>query len=84
MAGEPAFTVHLSLTISTKSVYLDLSERLLYKWHNAYVYLLWSDDYRLLRLPDRLFSLYFVLRRFLWVVRRLRDQLSGSSPRGAG
>ena len=84
MAGEPAFTVHLSLTISTKSVYLDLSERLLYKWNNAYVYSLWFDDYRLLRLPDRLFPLYFVLRRFLWVVRRLRNQISGSSPRGAG
>ena len=84
MAGEPAFTVHLSFTISRKSVYLDLSERLLYKWNNACAYSLWSDDYRLLRLPDRLFPVYFVLRRFLWVVRRLRDQLSGSSPRGAG
>src|SRR6266567_8799000 len=29
MAGQPPFAVHISLTVSTKSVYLDLAERLM-------------------------------------------------------
>jgi hypothetical protein len=29
MAGQPPFAVHISLTVSSKSVYLDLAERLL-------------------------------------------------------
>jgi hypothetical protein len=29
MAGQPTFAVHISLTVSPKSVYLDLAERLL-------------------------------------------------------
>jgi hypothetical protein len=29
MAGQPPFAVHISLTVSTKSVYVDLAERLL-------------------------------------------------------
>src|SRR6266516_6142300 len=29
MAGQPPFAVHISLTVSTKSVYLDFAERLL-------------------------------------------------------
>src|SRR6266487_3573698 len=33
MAGQPPFAVHISLTVSTKSVYLDLAERLLLVWY---------------------------------------------------
>ena len=29
MAGQPTFTVHISLTVNPKSVYLDVAERLL-------------------------------------------------------
>jgi len=52
---------------------LKLRANLRYKWHNAYFYSLWTEDFRLIRLPDRLFPLYFVLAPFLWIVRLLRQ-----------
>jgi hypothetical protein len=44
-----------------------------YKWHNLYFYSLWTEDWQLVRLPDRLLVLYFVLRPFLWIIRRLKQ-----------
>ena len=52
---------------------LKLRANLRYKWHNAYFYSLWTEDFRLIRLPDRLFPLYFVLAPFLWVIWVLRQ-----------
>jgi hypothetical protein len=52
---------------------LKLRTNLRYKWHNVYFYSLWTEDFRLIRLPARLFPLYFVLAPFLWVVRLLRQ-----------
>jgi Uncharacterised nucleotidyltransferase len=47
-----------------------------YKWHNIYFYSLWTEDWALIRLPGRLWVLYFVLRPFLGIVRRLKKVLS--------
>jgi hypothetical protein len=52
---------------------LKLRADIRYKWHNAYFYSLWTEDCRLIRLPDWLFPLYFVLAPFLWVVGLLRQ-----------
>ena len=51
---------------------LKLRANLRYKWHNAYFYSLWTDDCRLIRLPERLFPLYFVLAPFPWIASLLR------------
>lgn len=52
---------------------LKLRTDLRYKWHNAYFYSLWTKDCRLIRLPDWLFPLYFVLAPFLWVFWLMRQ-----------
>lgn len=44
-----------------------------YKWHNIYFYSLWREDCRLIRLPERLFPLYFVLAPFLWIASLFRQ-----------
>jgi putative nucleotidyltransferase-like protein len=51
---------------------LKLRANFRYKWHNIYFYSLWTEDWELVRLPERLLVLYFVLRPFLWIMRRLR------------
>jgi len=51
---------------------LKLREDLRYKWHNVYFHSLWTEDYRPIRLPQRLFPLYFVLAPFLWIGSVLR------------
>jgi hypothetical protein len=56
---------------------LKLRSDLRYKWHNAYFYSLWSDDCRRIRLPKRLFPLYFVLAPLLWVGSLLRRGVGG-------
>jgi hypothetical protein len=43
-----------------------------YKWHNIYFYSLWTDDCRLVRPPERLSPLYFVLAPLLWILSLLR------------
>ncbi len=56
---------------------LKLRANLRYKWHNLYFYSLWTDDCRLIRLPKRLFPLYFVLALFPWIVSLLRRYFPG-------
>ena len=51
---------------------LRLREDFRYKWHNAYFHTLWTEDFRRIRLPKRLFPLYFVLAPFLWIGSVLR------------
>lgn len=51
---------------------LNLRADLRYKWHNVYVYSLWTDDWQWVDLPERWSWLYVVLRPFLSVIRRLR------------
>ena len=53
---------------------LALRASLKYKVYHVYFYSLWTDDWRLVRLPARLFPLYFVLRPFLGLVRRVRKR----------
>jgi hypothetical protein len=52
---------------------LKLRANFRYKWHNIYFYSLWTEDWELVRLPERLLVLYFVLRPFLWMMRRLKQ-----------
>ena len=51
---------------------LKLRADLPYKWHNVYVYSLWTDDWRGVHLPERWSWLYIALRPFLSIIRRLR------------
>ncbi len=53
---------------------LSLRANLRYKWHNIYIYSLWTDDWRLVRVAGRLLPLYFMLRPFLGLIRRVRLQ----------
>jgi hypothetical protein len=55
---------------------LKLRANFRYKWYNVYFYSLWTEDWRLIRLPDRLLVLYFVLRPFLGIIRRLKKTLA--------
>lgn len=41
-----------------------------YKWRSLYCFSLHTEDYAVIRLPDRLFPLYFLLRPFIWVFRQ--------------
>jgi hypothetical protein len=52
---------------------LKLRANFRYKWHIIYFYSLWTEDWELVRLPDRLLVLYFVLRPFLRIMRRLKQ-----------
>jgi hypothetical protein len=52
---------------------LKLRANFRYKWHNIYFYSLWTEDWELVRLPERLLVLYFVFRPFLWIMRRLKQ-----------
>jgi hypothetical protein len=60
---------------------LKLRENLRYKWHNVYFHSLWTEDYRPIRLPKRLFPLYFVLAPFLWIVSVLKRCLPATPGR---
>jgi hypothetical protein len=51
-----------------------------YKWHNIYFYSLWTEDWELVPLPDRLLVLYFILRPFLWIMRRLQKAFARPYP----
>ncbi len=53
---------------------LKLREDFRYKWHNVYFHTLWTDHCRRIRLPKRLFPLYFVLALFPWMGSLLRRQ----------
>ncbi len=53
---------------------LKLRSDLRYKWHNIFVYSLWTDDYRWVDLPERWSWLYVFMRPFLGIIRRLRPQ----------
>jgi len=53
---------------------LKLRADLRYKWHNVFVYSLWTDDCRWVDLPEGWSWLYVVLRPFLSVIRRLRSR----------
>jgi hypothetical protein len=59
---------------------LNLRADFRYQWHNVYFYSLWTEDWELVRLPERLLALYFVLRPFLWIIRRLKKALARPSP----
>ena len=52
---------------------LELRANPRYKWHNTYFYSLCTEDFRRIRLPNRLFPLYFILAPFLSVVWVLRQ-----------
>ncbi|MFO1433618.1 MAG: nucleotidyltransferase family protein [Candidatus Competibacteraceae bacterium] len=41
-----------------------------YKWRSLYCFCLRTEDYAVIRLPDRLFPLYFLLRPFIWLFRQ--------------
>ncbi len=41
-----------------------------YKWRSLYCFALRTEDYAVIRLPDRLFPLYFLLRPLIWVFRQ--------------
>jgi hypothetical protein len=51
---------------------LKLRANLRYKLHNLYFYSLWTDDCRFIRLPQRLYPLYFFLAPFPWIITLLR------------
>lgn len=52
---------------------LNLCANLKYKLHNLYFYSLWTEEWRLIRIPVSLFPLYFVLRPLLWLGCQLRN-----------
>ena len=54
---------------------LKLRPSLRYKWHNLYFHSLWTDGCRRIRLPERLFPLYFGLALFPWIGSLLRRYL---------
>jgi ABC-type bacteriocin/lantibiotic exporter with double-glycine peptidase domain len=58
--------------VGAGALLLWMSPRMTLVWHNAYFYSLWTDDCRLVRLPERLFPLYFVLAPLLWILSLLR------------
>ena len=53
---------------------LKLRGSLRYKWHSLYFHSLWTDECRRIRLPARLFPLYFVLALFPWIGSLFRRQ----------
>lgn len=53
---------------------LKLRSDLRYKWHNVFVYSLWTDDSQWVHLPNGWSWLYIVLRPFLGIIRRLKPQ----------
>jgi hypothetical protein len=53
---------------------LKLRGSLRYKWHILYFHSLWTDECRRIRLPARLFPLYFVLALFPWIGSLFRRQ----------
>jgi hypothetical protein len=61
-----------------------LRRDLRYKWHNLYFYSLWTDNWRWIRLPDRLSALYLVLAPFVWIASLFRKPSSGGGERKTG
>jgi hypothetical protein len=53
---------------------LKLRGSLRYKWRILYFHSLWTDECRRIRLPARLFPLYFVLALFPWIGSLFRRQ----------
>jgi hypothetical protein len=51
---------------------LGLRPELRYKWRSLYCISLRTKDYAVIRLPDGLFPLYFLLRPFIWGIRQLQ------------
>jgi hypothetical protein len=49
---------------------LKLRPEFAYKWRSLYGFSLRTEDYAVIRLPDRLFPLYFLLRPFIWAFRQ--------------
>ncbi len=59
---------------------LKLRPEFAYKWRSVYCLSLRTEDYAVIRLPDRLFPLYFLLRPFLWGFRRLQRRRQQGKP----
>ena len=57
---------------------LKLRKNLRYKWNNVYFHSLWTDGCRRIRLPERLFPLYYLLALFTWPLSILRRYLPAS------
>lgn len=55
---------------------LRLRGDLRYKWHNAYFYSLWTEDCARIRLPKRLYPLYYLVAPMLWSISMLKKGLS--------
>jgi hypothetical protein len=72
MDNMPPF-MRLVRMLRTLKYSLKLHPDIRYKWHNLRVVYSANDtDWRVIRLPDRLFPLYFILRPFLWFIRHLK------------